>query len=159
MLDTEERQVWSLGWKDRLEAVVATHSSILALRIPWTKKPGGLFAESDTTKWLSMHACTDMASKKEPLLLQATLVPPLARSPQLWSEQSSYTKGLFFLLDILKTSKVFDSFPPWSGNSSEQMRGAVFAVYKTWVSLGTKPEGRSQESKVLCVRVTLTLRF
>ena len=37
-----ETQVQSLGWEDPLEKEMATHSSILACRIPWTKKPGGL---------------------------------------------------------------------------------------------------------------------
>ena len=31
-----------LGWKDPLEAGIATHSGILAWRIPWTEEPGGL---------------------------------------------------------------------------------------------------------------------
>ena len=35
-------QVESLGWKDPLEEGMATHSSILAWRIPWTEEPGGL---------------------------------------------------------------------------------------------------------------------
>ena len=30
------------GWKDPLEKAVATRSSILAWRIPWTEEPGGL---------------------------------------------------------------------------------------------------------------------
>ena len=34
--------VWSFGWKDPLEEGMATHSSILAWRIPWTEEPGGL---------------------------------------------------------------------------------------------------------------------
>ena len=34
--------VQSLDWEDRLEKGVATHSSILAWRIPWTEEPGGL---------------------------------------------------------------------------------------------------------------------
>ena len=34
--------VWSLGWEDSLEEGVATHSSILAWRNPWTEEPGGL---------------------------------------------------------------------------------------------------------------------
>ena len=34
--------VQSLGWEDLLEEEMATHSSILAWRIPWTEKPGGL---------------------------------------------------------------------------------------------------------------------
>ena len=31
----------SLGWEDPLEEEMATHSSILAWRIPWTEEPGG----------------------------------------------------------------------------------------------------------------------
>ena len=38
----EETHVWSLGWEDILEKGMATHSSILAWRIPWTEDPGGL---------------------------------------------------------------------------------------------------------------------
>ena len=38
----QETQVQSLGWEDPLEKEVATHSSLLAWRIPWTKEPGGL---------------------------------------------------------------------------------------------------------------------
>ena len=38
----QETQVQSLGWEDPLEKGMATHSSILAWRIPWTEKPSGL---------------------------------------------------------------------------------------------------------------------
>ena len=37
-----EMQVQSLGWEDPLEKKMATHSSILAWRIPWTEEPGRL---------------------------------------------------------------------------------------------------------------------
>ena len=37
-----ETWVPSLGWEDPLEEGMATHSSTLAWRIPWTKEPGGL---------------------------------------------------------------------------------------------------------------------
>ena len=37
-----ETQVWLLGREDPLEKDMATHSSILAWRIPWTEEPGGL---------------------------------------------------------------------------------------------------------------------
>ena len=37
-----ETQVWSLGREDPLEKEMATHSSILAWRIPWMEEPGGL---------------------------------------------------------------------------------------------------------------------
>ena len=38
----QETQVPSLGWEDPLEKGMATHSSILAWRIPWTEEPGRL---------------------------------------------------------------------------------------------------------------------
>ena len=38
----QETRVRSLGQKDSLEKGMATHSSILAWRIPWTEEPGGL---------------------------------------------------------------------------------------------------------------------
>ena len=39
---TQETWVRSLGWEDPLEEETATHSSILAWRIPWTEEPGRL---------------------------------------------------------------------------------------------------------------------
>ena len=38
----QETQVRSLGWEDPREECMATHSSILDWRIPWTEAPGGL---------------------------------------------------------------------------------------------------------------------
>ena len=38
----QETQVQSLGWEDPLDKEMATHSSILAWRIPWTEEPGRL---------------------------------------------------------------------------------------------------------------------
>ena len=38
----QETRVQSLGWEDTLEKGMATHSSILAWRIPWTEEPGEL---------------------------------------------------------------------------------------------------------------------
>ena len=40
--ETQETWVRSLGWEDPLGEEMATHSSILAWRIPWTEEPGGL---------------------------------------------------------------------------------------------------------------------
>ena len=38
----QEMQVRSLGWEDTLKKEMATHSSIVALEIPWTEEPIGL---------------------------------------------------------------------------------------------------------------------
>ena len=40
--ETQETWVRSLSWEDPLEEKMATHSSMLAWRIPWTEEPGGL---------------------------------------------------------------------------------------------------------------------
>ena len=42
MQGLQETWVQSLGWKDPLEEGMATHSSLLAWRIPWTEEPGRL---------------------------------------------------------------------------------------------------------------------
>ena len=42
MQETEELQVQSLSGEDPLEEEMATHSSILPWKIPWSEKPGGL---------------------------------------------------------------------------------------------------------------------
>ena len=39
---TRETQVRSLGWEDPLEKEMATHSSVLAWRIPWMEEPSSL---------------------------------------------------------------------------------------------------------------------
>ena len=38
----QETRIQFLGWEDTLEKEMATHSSILAWRIPWTEEPGRL---------------------------------------------------------------------------------------------------------------------
>ena len=56
------RETWvlSLDWEDPLEKGKATHSSILALRIPWTEEPGRLWStqsqESDATEATYFHS-------------------------------------------------------------------------------------------------------
>ena len=44
MQEIQETQVRSLGQEDPLEEEMATHSGILAWRIPWTEEPGGLWS-------------------------------------------------------------------------------------------------------------------
>ena len=59
MQETWETWVQSLSLEYPLEEEMATHSSILSWKIPWTEEPGGLqcveSVESDTTEQLSMH--------------------------------------------------------------------------------------------------------
>ena len=55
LLAMQETWVLFLGREDSLEKEMATHSSVLTWRIPWTEEPGGLHnpgggKESDTTE-------------------------------------------------------------------------------------------------------------
>ena len=45
-------RVQSLDWEDSLEEEMATHSNILAWKIPWTEEPGSLWVTKSWT-WLS----------------------------------------------------------------------------------------------------------
>ena len=47
----QETQVWSVGREDPLEKEMATCSSILAWRIPWTEEAGGLQSMESQTRW------------------------------------------------------------------------------------------------------------
>ena len=49
-----ENLVPSLDWEDPLEKGMATHSSMLAWRIPWIEEPGWL--QSDTTEQLTHYS-------------------------------------------------------------------------------------------------------
>ena len=42
LIARQETQVQSLGWEDPLEKEIATHSNILAWKIPWTEEPDEL---------------------------------------------------------------------------------------------------------------------
>ena len=51
-------QVWSLGEEDPLQEKMATHSSILAWRIPWTEEPGRLqYMGLQSQTWLHSWTC------------------------------------------------------------------------------------------------------
>ena len=56
----QEIQVQSLGWEDSLENGMATHSSILAWRIPRIEESGGLYSS-----WGRKRAAHDLATKEQ----------------------------------------------------------------------------------------------
>ena len=81
-----ETQVWSLGWGDPLEKGMATHSSILAWRIPWTEEPDRPRGckESDMTEWLTLSL--HILSLSLPMALYFSLM--------------HYQIGLWWFIDI-----------------------------------------------------------
>ena len=62
----QETEVRSLGQEDPLEKEMATHSSILAWRIPWTEEPGGLqstWLQRVRHDWVTTHTHKYLSNK------------------------------------------------------------------------------------------------
>ena len=57
MQETQEMRVWSLDWEDPLEKEMATHSSIVAWKIPWREAPGRL--QSMGSHWVGHGWATE----------------------------------------------------------------------------------------------------
>ena len=110
---TQKTQIRSLSWEDALEEAMATHSSILAWRIPWTEEPDGLQSmgckESGTTEvteCTGMHthgclACFDMTS---PWMLLGLSTVKTMHCQRLLSAEVQVQRGSF-LAQILSVSQ------------------------------------------------------
>ena len=62
MQDMQETQLPSLVWEDPLEEEMATHSSVLAWRIPWTEQPSGLLPRGGAKSHTPLSTCAHMLS-------------------------------------------------------------------------------------------------
>ena len=78
---TQETLVRSLGWEDPLEKEMATHSSILAWRIPWTEEPGRL-QSTGSQSWTRLSDFTFFLSLSKNIIAYELLktLPWLPRS-------------------------------------------------------------------------------
>ena len=90
--------VQSLGWEDPLEEGMATHSSILSWRFPWTEKPGELQSmgsQSDRTErlTLSFHF-TFMAAKRAHSTVHGAGRMCLANGSHGWTLSTITVKSL-----------------------------------------------------------------
>ena len=81
-----ETRVQSLGQEDPLEEVMATHSRILACRIPWTEEPGGLYSPWGLKELDTTERQTHFKSRQESSTLQDSLSSvSLLFLSQLWA--------------------------------------------------------------------------
>ena len=93
----QETQVWSLGREDPSEEEMATHSSILAWRIPWTEEPGGL--QSVRSQWVGHDWVTNtLRGFWGPFLtslfkVKNRCVPLYATKSLLWISSSARVSG------------------------------------------------------------------
>ena len=95
-----ETWVWSLGWEDPLEEGMATHSTILAWRIPWTEEPGGLQELCQAPLSMgSQRVRHDWATKH-------STTHPIPSHHNL----GEHSGGMHLLIT--------SCFPPWSGRDS-----------------------------------------
>ena len=67
------REIWvrSLGWEDSLEKEMATHSSTLAWKIPWTEEPGVLGVTKSQTRVSDFTCINNLDFSIEILFLNA----------------------------------------------------------------------------------------
>ena len=98
----QETWVWSLGWEDPLEKGMASHSVILAQRIPWTEEPGRLYSNGVTKgqTWLSnshthIHTHTSLHSLNTPTHIELHWISQLCESCPLTSDAPCVWNPLF----------------------------------------------------------------
>ena len=74
MQQPQEKGVRSPGWEDPLEKGMATHSSVLAWRIPWMEEPGGATVHRISKSWIQLKQLsvylTDRDAETVILILQ-----------------------------------------------------------------------------------------
>jgi len=116
------QKIWNrfLGWEDPLEEAMATHSSILAGKIPWTEEPGRLQSMGSQRvehNWETEH--THLISNFVLEMIQSYLKGTLGRKSSILFLVSFLSiLALFLLIRILsyslkKRKKNFDPGPVW----------------------------------------------
>ena len=104
MQEIQETQVQSLGWEDPLEKGMATYSSILAWRIPWTEEPGGLVTKSQTLLSARAHTHTHTFLKSVKFVTTLLLFHVLVLWPHGMWHLSSPTRNQTLALCIERWS-------------------------------------------------------
>ena len=108
----QRTQVWSLGPEDRLEEEMATHSSILAWRIPWTEEPGPLWPmglQRVGDNWSEL-ACVHASSSDSTFsLTQASLEEHIYQLATFFKSLICVASGRYYFLvhERLKNNNFF----------------------------------------------------
>ena len=105
MQETQEMWIWSLGWEDPLEEEMATNSSILAWKIPWTEEPCKLLCMgSNMPEWMSTYCMLICCASSAPPETVPPLIENIKFKLRTWRECSV-------------TSVVSDSWDPTDSGS------------------------------------------
>ena len=101
--------IWSPGQADPLEEGMATHSRILAWRIPWTEEPGGLQSMGSQRVrlyWATQQACT----KHSPFPGEENEAPPLEGGDILFVTLSMDISFLFKIIAAYQLKRIAQRF-------------------------------------------------
>ena len=110
LLAMQDTQVWSLGQEEPLQKEMATHSSMLAWRIPWTEEPSGLQSvESDSAQCLTLSLFFKGIGLRLPCISHMWFTTDL-RDHLHWLEGPLLGKIFFFSCHILVSVLPYSSF-------------------------------------------------
>ena len=132
----QKTQVQSLGREDPLEKGMATHSSILAWRIPWQRSLVGYSPwgckESDMTEWLT-HTHTHTHVQEDGRCLEPAQISSLGRMQwQVYWAQLQLPANLMSTLCFWAFSRQRIGGPKWNDNGHHQ---CVDNLGMTWPSV------------------------
>ena len=137
MQEMKEMWVRSLGQEDLLEEGMATHSSILAWKIPWTEEPGRLKLQRVGRDWSDL-ACTHeggweywLTTPRPPLSAAAAELGPLPRPPA--STLVSLCESISPDRPIMKRSAITPSLPEPHHNSYQWSEHLVTLFFNSFL--------------------------
>ena len=131
-----ETWVWSLGWEDPLEKEMATHSSILAWKIPWTEAPGRL--QSMGSQRVGHDWATSLSSVKTVLPIRLSVQPMHPATCFLWRPWARHLGGDTWQSRerVVRPQQGPQSWEPpaWAGNHLLERLSYTFQTYINLVS-------------------------
>ena len=107
----QKTQVWFLGWEDTLEEEMATHSSILAMIIPWIEQPWGLQSmglQRLRQNWVTKHDILSSSPSVFFSFICNSVMYPYSLSSLTWS-----SKLITFLISFVLNSIVILYVQDW----------------------------------------------
>ena len=159
MQEMQETWVQSLGQEDPLEEEMATHSSILAWEIPWTRGAWWalVYAVTKTQTWLSMHACRQVPYRE--VKWKLNLKP-------CWEQRSIYLFSSWGEFPKIRLQRVSNGdrwllCPHWNphGDRVGKELGGRFRVPWTHIYLWLIPADVWQEPSQYCKVIILQLKL
>ena len=105
-------QVWSLGWEDALDKEMATHSSMLAWRIPRAEEPGGLQPVWSQESDMNKHACQAKCQKTNTTLsIHYTSISSVQSLSCVWLFETPWTAALQASLSFTISQSLLQLMP------------------------------------------------